>query len=71
MTLCVPFPAAGGNQPPQGQVSREDAAKALAEAAERDAAVGSLVLQLSSAGAGEPPEDWQAAFAELMQVSSA
>ncbi|KAL4451758.1 hypothetical protein ABPG75_007420 [Micractinium tetrahymenae] len=56
---------------PQGKVSREDAAKALAEAAERDAAAGSLVLQLSSLGAGAPPADWQAEFGELLSVPSA
>jgi hypothetical protein len=54
----------------RGEVSREDTAKALAEAAERDPAAGSLVLQLAAAGAGQPPEDWQAAFAELPQASS-
>lgn len=54
----------------QGEVSREDAARALAEAAERDPAAGSLVLQLAAAGAGQPPEDWQAAFAQLPQASS-
>ena len=58
---------AAGAQP-QGQVSREDAAKTLAEAAERDAAEGSLVVQLSSAGTGQPPEDWQAAFADLLSA---
>lgn len=56
---------------PRGKVSREDAAKALAEAAERDAAAGSLRLQLSSLGAGEPPADWQAAFDEQLPVPSA
>lgn len=60
---------ANGKQP-QGQVSREDAAKALAEAAERDVEAGSLVLQISSAGAGAPPDDWQAAFADLLGVSA-
>ena len=55
---------------PAGQVSREDAAKALAEAAERDAASGSLVVQLSSGGPGEPPADWQAAYGELLKVSA-
>ena len=52
-------------------MGREDAARALAEAAERDAAAGSLVMQLCSGGAGEPPEDWQAAFSELLRVRSA
>lgn len=60
-----------GGASPQGKVSREDAAKALAEAAERDAQAGSLLLQLSSLGAGEPPEDWQAAFEALLPVPSA
>ncbi|PSC69478.1 DNA excision repair ERCC-2 [Micractinium conductrix] len=54
---------------PQGNVAREDAAVALAEAAERDAAAGSLTLQLRAAGQGDPPEDWQAAFADLLAVS--
>ncbi|KAI3437792.1 hypothetical protein D9Q98_000239 [Chlorella vulgaris] len=58
-------------QQPRGQVSQEDAAKLLAEAAERDAAAGSLVMQLSSSGAGEPPEDWQAALSELPLSSPA
>jgi hypothetical protein len=62
--------AAAGQQP-RGQVSQEDAAKLLAEAAERDAAAGSLVMQLSSSGAGEPPEDWQAALSELPLSSPA
>lgn len=60
-----------GGAPPQGEVSREDAAKALAEAAERDPAAGSLVLQLASAGAGEPPEDWQAVLQQLAQAAAA
>lgn len=60
-----------GGVPPKGEVSREDAAKALAEAAERDPASGSLVMQLASAGAGEPPEDWQAVLQQLAAQSAA
>lgn len=60
-----------GRAPPQGEVSREDAARALAEAAECIAAAGPLVLQLSSVGAGEPPADWQAVLQQLAAQSAA
>ena len=70
-TARRPLFAAGGTALQGWVVGREDAARALAEAAQRDAAAGSLVVQLCSGGVGEPPEDWQAAFSELLRVRSA
>jgi len=47
------------------EISREDAALVVAQAAERDAVrFGSVVLAVST-GSGEPPEDWQRVFKEL------
>ena len=50
-----------------GEISREDAALVVAQAAERDVeGTGSLLVRVAATGSsGSPPEDWQKLFKEL------
>lgn len=59
---------AGGNEAVGGSVSREDAARMLAEAAffNRKGAAGVVVCGVGGVGPGQPPEDYAALMSKLM-----
>lgn len=59
----------GSGGRPGGKISREDAARVLAEAASWQGGA-SLVLQVAAAGPGASPVDWPAAFDSLLPTAA-